>query len=82
MRTLGADPGNTLQVCSLCPCSFLFPQDGRYMGDGIFYCWRHEDTETSDQRTRREAAERASFMGHSDENAPLLPGGGISPLRR
>lgn len=43
------------------------------MGDGVLYCFRHDDAETPSQRDRRQARERAAIMAKRDLMKPPGP---------
>lgn len=57
----------------MCGFPFQFPAEGRYMGDGVLYCFRHDDAETPSQRDRRQARERAAIMAKRDLMKPPGP---------
>ncbi len=67
-RTLGAVDGTSLFACALCGVPFRFPLEGRYTAERLFYCFRHKDTTTRLEESRR----HGKGVG-ADHLSPMFP---------
>ena len=70
-RTLGAVNGTSLFACSICGVPARFPTEMRYMADRTFMCFRHKDTTTNLEESRK----RGQGLNKRDDQAPRFPVG-------